>query len=791
MANASSSTGLKHERSIARISALVLVNAMIFQEILSQHESQVKPLQICLSEPDVQNAFIEHWQFIVNEINYYPIFHVARDILSTLPSDAGIERALGRLAATAKTTVKQRAALRHDLMGRVYHRLLQAAKYLGTYYTSIPAAAILLHLAVEGLRDDLDWSNPESVNSLRVADLACGTGTLLTAAADAVTDRYVSESAAKGERVDLSRLHKSLLEEVLWGYDVLASATHLTASTLALRSPEVTFRKMNLFSLPLGGTEARLGSLEFALLREISTQADLFGGAHIQQVSGKRRTMKEVKAILPPDGLDLCVINPPFTRSVGDNLLFGSSPEPERKRMQKRLKKIVKDRSIDASITAGLGSVFVAIANKYVKPGGRLALVLPKALLSGVAWRKTRNLIEKEYDIKWIIASHDAERWNFSESTDLSEVLVVAEKKIPDADGEPPVIHSVNLWHNPQTAFEALAIAFGLRSETPPLLPNSQGALDLKVGSTKAGEAVGIRRVDLVANDSWQIACAFAQADLIRAGLYLRQGMIWSPTSGSQDSLPLCKLGTLGQIGPDRRDIYDGFKQSETVTPYPAFWGRDASIANLEYDPNSYLSPLHEAKPGRPLRKARDLWPRAGQVLLPERLRINTQSVTAIRTSSPVLSNVWWPFALDAEINSPNHQKALVLYLNSTYGLIGLLLEREDTEGAWIAFKKPALEATSVIDLRALSDNQVTQLAEVFDEVAGRKLSRFPDCARDTVRQEIDSSIASILTVGDPQVIREMLAQEPFISNTKLAPVHETEELPDVPQLSLFVPVQS
>lgn len=426
-----------------------------------------------------------------------------------------------------------------------------------------------------------------------------------------------------------------------------------------------------------------------------------------------------------------------------------------------------------------------------MKPAGRLALVLPKALLSGVAWRKTRNLIEAEYDIKWIIASHDTERWNFSESTDLSEVLLIAEKKMPDTACEPPAIRAVNLWHNPQTAFEALAIAFGLRSETPPLLPNSQGALDLNVGSTKAGEAVSIRRVDLVANDSWQIACAFAQADLIRAGLYLRQGKIWSPTSGSQDDLPLCKLGSLGQIGPDRRDIYDGFKQSDTATPYPAFWGRDASIASLQYDPNSYLAPLHEAKPGRPLRKVRDLWPRAGQVLLPERLRINTQSVTAIRISTPVLSNVWWPFALDSGINSPVHQKALVLYLNSTYGLIGLLLEREDTEGAWIAFKKPALEATSVINLRALSDDQLTELSEVYDKVAGRELCRFQDCTHDEVRQEIDSSIASILAVGDPHVLRDMLAREPFISDVKLAAAAEKEDIPDVPQLSLFVPVES
>jgi len=42
-----------------------------------------------------------------------------------------------------------------------------------------------------------------------------------------------------------------------------------------------------------------------------------------------------------PD-LDLCVMNPPFTRSVIGNLLFGSFPEEERKEMQSALKKVVK-----------------------------------------------------------------------------------------------------------------------------------------------------------------------------------------------------------------------------------------------------------------------------------------------------------------------------------------------------------------------------------------------------------------------------------------------------------------
>src|SRR5258707_10478975 len=97
----------------------------------------------------------------------------------------------------------------------------------------------------------------------------------------------------------------------------------------------------------------------------------------VEQVSG--RSVEKVKYISVPE-LDLCVMNPPFVRSVGGNLLFGSVPETDRTKMQDRLKKLVKESGVQASITSGLGSVFTAIGDRNLKVGGRLALILPKAL---------------------------------------------------------------------------------------------------------------------------------------------------------------------------------------------------------------------------------------------------------------------------------------------------------------------------------------------------------------------------------------------------------------------------
>ena len=139
-------------------------------------------------------------------------------------------------------------------MGRIYHWLLHEAKFLGTYYTSVSAATLLLKLALS-LEWKNDFSTARDLAEFKVADLACGTGTLLMAGAQALTDRYISDRAAQDlslNEKDISILHQTLMQNVLHGYDILPTAVHLTASTLALLAPEVAFRNMNLFVMPIG-----------------------------------------------------------------------------------------------------------------------------------------------------------------------------------------------------------------------------------------------------------------------------------------------------------------------------------------------------------------------------------------------------------------------------------------------------------------------------------------------------------------------------------------------------------
>lgn len=769
---------LAQKQSVSRIGGLVLINAMIFQEILADNDGRVKPLGAFLDDANIVRGLQNHWQFIVREIDYYPIFHLASQVLVDLTANPDVVQALRELAGTAQSMVTKRAALKHDLMGRIYHRLLADAKYLGTYYTSIPAAALLLRLSLTP-DGPWEWHDIEAVVKLNVADLACGTGTLLMAAADAIEHNYITAAAATGEDPQLERLQNKIAEEVLYGFDVLPSAIHLTASTLALRAPQIPFTKMNLYSLTLGGKDLRLGSIEYLRKgKQLAMFTDLFGAT--QQVTGGAMEATELPPI--PD-LDLCVMNPPFTRSVGGNLLFGSMPKPERDKMKSDLKKLVRKTKALANVNAGLGSVFVATADPFIKTGGRLSLVLPKALISGAAWAKTRDLIRKKYTVRFVIASQDPGRWNFSESTSLSEVLLVAVKTVDSDSNASSTLESqgdelidsksvtvVNLWRNPSTTFEALAIAQELLTGNAPDMVRGQGALAVSVGNEKVGEAISVDWDFLKNRESWMLPVAFAQNELTRAAYHLEEGKLWLPGYGHVSQLPIVPLGRFAHFGPDRRDIHDAFTETTTPTAYPAVWGHKAGkVTTMSQMPNMFLQPLSEAEEGRKLRRVEDLWPKASKVLIAERFRLNTSRVASARVTEPVLSNVWWPVVFhDSFPKKAEYEKALVMWLNSTLSFLLLLAFRDETEGPWIDFKKPSLDALPVLDVSVLAEVQAHRLAAAYDVLSTENLRPLRQLKADAIRHRIDNSIADALGLPDFSVLRKLLAQEPVICLNRL-----------------------
>jgi hypothetical protein len=71
-------------------------------------------------------------------------------------------------------------------------------------------------------------------------------------------------------------------------------------------------------------------------------------------------------------------------------------------------------------------------------------------------------------------------------------------------------------------------------------------------------------------------------------------------------------------------------------------------------------------------------------------------------------------------------EKALVLWLNTTWGLLTVLAGREETRGPWIQLKTAHWRLLRVLDVTALDGGRLRRLAEAFDRHAKTPLERTP-----------------------------------------------------------------
>ena len=542
------STDQEKDRAAAlRIGCLVLFNALAFQDRLAVANEDVSTVNEALKQgiPGLRGA----WRSVCDNIDYVPVFQLAISILEVLgdgPDDVQMP-VIRHLVQAMEDTRRLEG---HDLSGRLFHTLLTDAKFTGAYYTSVPAATLLSRLVFHDWPRHVDWGDHEFPASLNVADLACGTGTLLMAVATEVERRHTD---AGGRRT--ADLHKAMVEQALHGYDVQLSAVHFAATSLAMLNPDIQFDRMNLYVMPLGveGSKVSLGSLDFLGADEVAVQFALsledlgVATSDAERVSGGGALGAEegVTATLPD--LDLAIMNPPFTRSVIGNLLFGSLPSADRRKLQDELSRRLKSRQ--ASATAGLGAAFVAAASPKLRPGeGRLALVLPATVCTGPSWEQTRALIERDFALDMVIASHDPLRWNFSDSTDLSEALLIATRRPENQGMVERRTTFVNLWQNPDGVLDAHSVAQAITATLPAKLEETGTAL-LEVDGRHVGEIMSMPESKL-ARKQWS-GMQFARADLIRSALRLL--MMAKSGSPAKDELPAFRcahLLNLAMSGP-------------------------------------------------------------------------------------------------------------------------------------------------------------------------------------------------------------------------------------------------
>ena len=68
-------------------------------------------------------------------VDYRPVFETGRVALGALDAQPDTEQAVRNVAGVVATVAGEVSGLRHDLLGRIFHRVLDTARYDGSYYT--------------------------------------------------------------------------------------------------------------------------------------------------------------------------------------------------------------------------------------------------------------------------------------------------------------------------------------------------------------------------------------------------------------------------------------------------------------------------------------------------------------------------------------------------------------------------------------------------------------------------------------------------------------------------------
>jgi hypothetical protein len=115
-----------------------------------------------------------------------------------------------------------------------------------------------------------------------------------------------------------------------------------------------------------------------------------------------------------------------------------------------------------------------------------------------------------------------------------------------------------------------------------------------------------------------------------------------------------------------------------------------------------------------------------------------------------------------------------------------LAAHRVPTEGPWVQFKKPVLEALPVLDVRKLSDKALDSLAKAYDVIADDALEPIAALESDPNRKAIDAALRHALSLPDLAPVAALLGREPIICNEPLAPSPVPETEAPVEQLAMF-----
>ena len=780
-----------------RMAAIILTNAFMFHERLAGGSgglAEVRPIDHLRDKLRTINkaAVLAEWHKIL-AVNYWSVFDISQRILAMVPT-LGAREFLEQLAITAQAILSSGLMRSHDLTGTVFQKLIADRKFLAAFYTTPASAALLVGLAVNDntLLADGDWANPEDVKSLRIADFACGTGTLLSTAYQRISQLHELHGG------DSAKIHAAMMERALVGCDILPAATHLTASMLSSAHPDIPYDGSAIFTQPYGLQEdgkIALGSID--LLKDMA----LLEGSQVtaKALEGGGESEKDTWRFVPHGSFDMVIMNPPFTRANNHERRIPDTPNPnfaafgssaaEQKAMAKAAKQLT--RGTIAHGSAGEASTFMALADRKLRPGGTLALVMPLTFLTGSSWEKCRTRLAEAYDglILISILGTGGRGLSFSADTGMGDCLVVGRRNGHRQRRAAFVI----LNQAPDYAIYSIEVVQQIRqlmndNALRRLEDGPTGGNALYFGNEIVGQAID---APLPPAGGWKLA-RIADLTLAQSAYQLvNKSRIWLPTQhqSKASDIPMTTAAQIGEIGPYHLDVSrrhsDGTRrpfelrplQGDTVPTYPIL-----SAHNADRERTMMFGADHDGIPYRAAdkeeqaavdQKIADLFATASHCHSNLDFGFSSQSTAMQFTKRKTIGGRAW---ISIQLPEAAHEKALVLWANTTLGLLMFWWHSSKQQSGRGILTKTTLQTLPILDVTALDDAQLEAAARLFDEMNQLPLRPLHELDSDDNRKTLDRRFYgealglddAILADGGPlDILRQKLCREPSIRGSK------------------------
>ena len=735
------------------IAALLMMNAMMLHQRIANGRwlPGVRDLADIKNDTNVARTIERQWNDIIS-YDFKPILEPAVKVIYKVDSTgklAGLERALGHLAAEAERIAETYADMGADHAGPLFNRVMGNQASDGAFFTRPTAAAIAARLTLDvagaaagaadaGDAGAVDWTDAAVWQDHKILDPACGSGTLLAALLSEMKRRARQQGATPQQLADLQKL---AVEDTIRGLDINPISLQLAASQLTAGNQAIRYYRMGLHLMPYGPqpdnpAHIPAGSLELLGQQAIVPRPNALGLPDDRIASQTVWQTPNAELDLAVDAVKdarIVIMNPPFTNR---SKLGEKFPKPIQEALRSRVDALERllvrsDPALDDFVDKNNSSaLFVALADKCLRnDDGVLTLVMPTVALCAPSGEGERRILAQRYRIHTVLTGRWPREFSLSQNVEIDESLIVATR---NNDGAVPT-RFIQLDRLPVDESEVDDLHQCLTDCAGGAIANGWGEVSYWPAER------------MIAGD-WTPAI-WRASELAQAAARF----------ANDDSLQTLETAGLSPMATGRQ-LRGSYERAAAGHPggFPILKAKSTDAqTRIQSQPDEVwiAKDYDDSDP-----QANSILDKAGYLLITAGQDSKTGRLTATADDQPYVGNGWMPVVG----LSATEAKALAVFINSTPGRLQMMRH----PGRKIPFPTySAAEAARIRIPNVQNDARVRQiLAECWEQTRELPVPQYRE-GECEVRRIWDGAVAEALgwDAGELGRLRGLLHQEPHV----------------------------